>query len=214
MLTALRRPFALCCVAALLATGSLAACQTAEEAAEEAGEEAYEEVADLYQDDYLAVEIEDTQADGNIGGVARFTYDDQSGEAYVQGRVTGLEPGPHGFHVHENGSCAMQDGTPAGAAGGHHNPDDSPHGAPDDDDGERHVGDFGNIRANSDGVAEFAFSYVRDEPDFGSLEDRAVLVHGGRDDLSSQPSGAAGARVGCGQMTDSENVDDDMLDDM
>jgi Cu-Zn family superoxide dismutase len=202
----LPRPFAFFCAAFLLAV-PLAGCQTAEET--------YEEVADLYEDDdYLAVEIEDTDASGTVTGVARFAYDAQEGEAYVQGRVTGLEPGLHGFHVHENGSCAMQDGTPAGAAGGHYNPDDTPHGAPDDDADERHVGDFGNIRANDEGVAEFSFSYVRDETDFDNLEDRAVLIHGGRDDLRSQPSGDAGARVGCGQMTDAENVYDGMLDDM
>lgn len=218
MHTFLHRPVAFLCAAFLLAA-SLAGCQTAEEAAdeaEEAGEAAYGEVADLFSDEneYLAVDIEDTQADGNVSGVARFAYDRENNEVRVQGRLEGLEPGLHGFHVHENSSCAMQDGTPAGAAGGHYNPDDSPHGAPDDANGERHIGDFGNVRAQSNGVATFSFSYQRDEEDFGDLENKAVLVHSGRDDLRSQPSGDAGARVGCGQMTDAENVDDAMLDDM
>src|SRR4051812_36391383 len=43
--------------------------------------------------------------------------------------LTGLEPGVHGFHVHEKGSCApdMKDGkpVPALAAGGHYDPDNS-----------------------------------------------------------------------------------------
>jgi len=210
----LRRPLALFCTAFLLAA-PLGGCQTAEEAVDET-EEAADEFSDLFGDEneYLAVEIGDTEASGSVSGVARFAYDAQEGEAYVQGRVTGLEPGLHGFHVHENGSCAMQDGTPAGAAGGHYNPDDTPHGAPDDPADERHVGDFGNIRAGDDGVATFQFSYQRDEEDFGALEDRALIVHGGRDDLSSQPSGDAGARKACGIVTDRANVDDDPLDDM
>lgn len=204
--------------AVILTAGSLAACQTAEEVAneaEETGEAAYGEVADLFnENEYLAVDINDTEAPGTVTGVARFAYDAENDETVVQGRVEGLSPGLHGFHVHENGSCATQGSTPAGAAGGHYNPDDSPHGAPDDPADERHVGDFGNIRANDDGVARFRFSYVRDESDFGALEDRAVMVHQGRDDLTSQPSGDAGSRVGCGILTDAENVDDAMLDDM
>ena len=214
----LRRSLCLLFTAVLVA-GSLAACQTAENVADEAeetGEAAYDEVADLFQDpnEYLAVDIEDTESSGTVTGVARFAYDRSNDETVVQGRVEGLSPGLHGFHVHENGDCSMQDGTPAGAAGGHYNPDDTPHGAPDDPADERHVGDFGNIRANDNGVATFSFSYTRDEEDFGELEDRAVVVHGGRDDLTSQPSGAAGARKACGMMTDAENVDDAMLDDM
>ena len=217
-MNALRRPL-LFLFATALTVGSLGACQTAERAADEAeetGEAAIDEIQDLFddEDEYLAVEIGDTEASGTVSGVARFAYDSESGETHVQGRVEGLSPGLHGFHVHENGSCAMQDGTPAGAAGGHYNPDDSPHGAPDDPADERHIGDFGNIRAGDDGVATFSFSYARDEADFGSLEDKAVLVHAGRDDMRSQPSGDAGSRVGCGMLTDDENVDDAMLDDM
>ena len=215
----LRLPFYVL-LAVVLTASSLTGCSVfrgAAEEAEETGEEVYEETSefasDLFDDDdYLAVEIEDTEASGTVTGVARFAYDDENGETVVQGRVEGLSPGLHGFHVHENGSCAMQDGTPAGAAGGHYNPDDSPHGAPDDPADERHVGDFGNIRAGSDGVATFQFSYDRDEDDFGDLEERAIMIHQGRDDLRSQPSGDAGSRVGCGLLTDPRHVDDDVLD--
>ena len=210
------RPPLLLLLAVALTVVSLTACQTAEETAEEAYDEASEELSDLFGDEneYLAVEIGDTEASGSVTGVARFGYDDDDGETVVQGRVQGLAPGLHGFHVHENGSCAMQSGTPAGGAGGHYNPDGTPHGAPDDDADERHVGDLGNIRAGDDGVATFQFSYQRDEEDFGALEDRALIVHGGRDDLRSQPSGDAGARKACGMVTDPGNVDDAMLDDM
>ena len=127
------------------------------------------------------------------------------GGVYVDYDVRGLEPGAHGLHVHENGSCAPADtdgdGTPepAGAAGGHFNPGDAPHGAPSDPRDERHAGDLGNITVGPDRSAR------------GTLEDdvlsfdgptspvgRAMMVHGGRDDLTSQPSGDAGGRVACG----------------
>ena len=31
-----------------------------------------------------------------------------------------------------------------------------------------------------------------------SVVDRAIIVHAGTDDLTSQPTGAAGGRIGCG----------------
>ena len=119
--------------------------------------------------------------------------------------VRGLSAGDHGFHVHEGASCgpADADGDGAveagGAAGGHLNPLDEPHGARTDGRTSRHVGDFGNITANESGRAEGSFT-----DDIAALSGprsvvgRAIMVHGGRDDLTSQPSGEAGSRVGCG----------------
>ena len=124
---------------------------------------------------------------------------------FVEYDVRGLDPGAHGFHVHETGSCAPADadgdGTaePAGAAGGHFNPEGSPHGAPSDPRDERHAGDLGNVTAGdgrsavgtlTDGVLAF------DGPT--GIVGRAMMVHSGRDDLTSQPGGDAGARVACG----------------
>ena len=117
--------------------------------------------------------------------------------------VRGLPPGEHGFHVHEGASCdaAMVDGkmTPGGAAGGHFNPMTTPHGARTAGESMRHVGDFGNLTADADRRAEGSFT-----DDIATLDGahsvigHAIIVHGGRDDLTSQPSGAAGPRVGCG----------------
>ncbi|PSQ75689.1 MAG: hypothetical protein BRD37_08295, partial [Bacteroidetes bacterium QH_8_67_23] len=68
----LRRPLALFCTAFLLAA-PLGGCQTAEEAVDET-EEAADEFSDLFGDEneYLAVEIGDTEASGSVTGVARF----------------------------------------------------------------------------------------------------------------------------------------------
>lgn len=59
----------------------------------------------------------------------------------------------------------------------------------------RHMGDLGNIIAE-DGTA--LLEYVDDEIDLSQIIGRGVIVHGGEDDLESQPSGAAGPRIGCG----------------
>lgn len=110
----------------------------------------------------------------------------------VSGRITGLTAGKHGFHVHENGDCSNN----AKAAGGHFNPQNHDHGVPS---GKTHIGDLGNITASASGAAVFDFI----DPNLKlsgkhSIMNRSVVVHLNADDLSSQPSGDAGPRVGCG----------------
>ena len=108
--------------------------------------------------------------------------------------ISGLMPGKHGFHIHQFGDCSAADGT---SAGGHYNPEEKRHGAPDDV--QRHVGDLGNLEANSNGEAHY--ERVDDVISFHgehSIIGRAVIVHAGQDDLVSQPTGAAGARQACG----------------
>lgn len=130
----------------------------------------------------------------NVAGLIEFHVEGDS--VRVRGSLTGLTPGEHGFHVHENGDCSAPDGS---SAGGHYNPDGHDHGGPDAD--SHHMGDMGNIEAGEDGTANidarYDFLMVDAEAD-GSIIGKAVIVHGGADDLSSQPSGAAGPRVACG----------------
>lgn len=131
--------------------------------------------------------------EGNdVAGTVSF---EQTGDSvHVTGEITGLEPGPHGFHVHQYGDCTAPDGS---SAGGHYNPEDNPHGAPTDE--ERHVGDMGNIEAGENGTATLDYyDSVIELNGANSIIGHGVIVHGGEDDLESQPSGAAGARMGCG----------------
>ena len=89
--------------------------------------------------------------------------------------------------------------TPAGAAGGHFNPMNTPHGAPSDASGNRHVGDLGNVTADDQGMvnAEMLDSVIALDGS-NSIVGKALMVHAGRDDLTSQPSGDSGARIACG----------------
>ena len=85
----------------------------------------------------------------------------------------------------------------APAAGGHYDPTGAPHAGRDAK--ARHVGDLGNVTADSAGVVDTTF--VDSVIALGgphSIVGRGVIVHAGADDLKSQPSGAAGARVACG----------------
>jgi Cu-Zn family superoxide dismutase len=125
-------------------------------------------------------------------GVVRFTREDDGIRVSV--RLEGLEPGDHGFHVHEFGDCSKPDGT---SAGGHFNPFGEPHGGRDAT--QRHVGDLGNVTADDAGVveAEFVDGIIAFEGE-ASIIGRGMIVHAGADDLESQPTGAAGPRAGCG----------------
>jgi Cu-Zn family superoxide dismutase len=122
------------------------------------------------------------------------TFTKESAGVRVVADLTGLTPGTHGFHIHEFGDCSAPD---AASAGGHFNPGHAPHAGPDAD--ARHAGDLGNITADSAGVAH----YERLDPHMSltgpnSIIGRGVIVHEKADDLTTQPTGAAGGRVACG----------------
>ena len=137
--------------------------------------------------------------EGNkVEGIVTFTQ--VADGVRVDADISGLSPGKHGFHVHQYGDCSSADGSaaPASAAGDHFNPGNHPHGAPDVK--ARHEGDMGNIEADASGVAKL--NYVDHSLSLAdgekSIIGRAVIVHEKADDLKSQPSGEAGARIACG----------------
>lgn len=129
------------------------------------------------------------------GGVRGTLYFDQRPDGLrVTGAVRGLEPGKHGFHIHQYGD--LTDRQEGQSAGGHYAPRGMPHGRPADH--ERHVGDFGNITANEDGVATIDFTdHVARLGGEHAIVGRAIVVHAGEDQFT-QPSGDAGARVAFG----------------
>ncbi len=110
-------------------------------------------------------------------------------------QLTGLTPGEHGFHIHENGDCSAADGS---SAGGHFNPLGAKHG--NALQGQHHLGDMPNLVANSSGTVSTHFDIVGSlkagDPD--SLVGHAVIVHANPDDYRSQPAGNSGPRVACG----------------
>lgn len=115
----------------------------------------------------------------------------EKGNVRLKGMVRGLKPGKHGFHIHEFGDLRADDGK---SAGGHFNPKGHKHGGPQDE--ESHAGDLGNIEANSQGIAKVD-KVAKGLPLHFAIG-RSIVVHAGADDLESQPSGDAGARVAVG----------------
>ena len=128
-----------------------------------------------------------------VKGLVLFTQRDHGVE--INADITGLTPGKHGFHIHEFGDCSAADGS---SAGPHFNPEGTPHGAPGA--AKSHAGDYGNLEADASGHAVLKFVSHRitlDQSATGVLG-RSVIVHEKTDDMATQPTGAAGGRIGCG----------------
>ena len=151
-----------------------------------------------------AAPIEERTADPDYCATAEFVGD-ISGNVnfrefwngmYLDGRITGLSPGVHGIHIHEN---AITDGD-CSLAGQHFNPFNTAHGGPKTD--PSHAGDLGNINQNNDR----AYSLVRiftTKVTLKPLEDNSILgksivIHDNADDLGFEdPTGNAGEGIAC-----------------
>lgn len=123
-------------------------------------------------------------------------FEEMGDVVHVTGHFKGLEPNStHGFHIHQYGDATKDDGT---SAGGHFNPHDKPHAGPDAE--AHHAGDLGNITADENGEVKLDIKAEWLQIDKGphAVLGRSVVVHAGADDLKSQPSGAAGPRIGVG----------------
>jgi len=114
--------------------------------------------------------------------------------------LTGLTPGIHGFHVHENPSCEAgeKDGkpVPALAAGGHYDPGNTGKHLGPYADG--HLGDLPALTVEADGTATLPVLAPRLKPE--DLVGRSLMIHAGGDNYSDIPAplGGGGARVACG----------------
>jgi Cu-Zn family superoxide dismutase len=143
----------------------------------------------------------------SVTGTAEFSAA-EDGSVMIVARVEGLEPGTsHGVHIHEVGDCSAPD---ASSAGAHFAPEESPHGAPREDVDNRHAGDLGNLTANQQGVASKELQDAVLSLDGAySVVGRAIVVHEGEDDLSTQPSGESGDPVACGVIRLAEDMSAD-----
>lgn len=93
----------------------------------------------------------------------------------------------HALHIHQTGDCESTMDTAFMQTGGHYNPTNCLHPA--------HAGDLPPLFSNHG----FAFQvFYTERFQVADVVGRAVIVHAKRDDFTSQPSGDAGDRIGCG----------------
>lgn len=136
--------------------------------------------------------VVDAKSGSNVAGAITFIQEKDG--LRILADISGLTPGKHGFHIHEHGDCSAADGT---SAGGHFNPTNNKHGGPDSE--VRHVGDLGNLEADKFGFAHYdrVDTLIELNGEY-SIIGKSIIIHADEDDLVSQPTGNAGARVACG----------------
>ena len=141
-----------------------------------------------------------TLVNGKGAKIGKVTLYQWRGKVTVAGRVKGLTPGFHGFHIHAVGKC---EGPAFTTAGGHVKTDGQNHNA--------HTGDLPSLLVNADGTASAAFE--TDRFSIRQLRDAdgsAVIVHAGPDNYANIPprygtadqttldTGDSGDRASCG----------------
>ena len=136
-----------------------------------------------------------TAIDGTILGTATLAEGDDARVTVTVTVLQGLPPGEHGIHLHEVGACEPTGDEPFASAGDHFNPTGEAH--------PNHAGDLGNIAAMANGSAQLQLTTDRFtlSPGSTSLQDAdgsALLIHEGRDDEQTDPTGNSGGRIACG----------------
>ncbi len=138
----------------------------------------------------------ESKSGSNTVGQAIFT--EENGKVRLEAKISGLTPGTHAVHIHEKADCSAADAT---SAGGHWNPTFASHGKWGDAAGY-HKGDIGNFEADSDGNGKITME--TDEWCIGCGDDtkditgKSLIIHTGKDDFKTQPTGDAGGRISCG----------------
>ncbi|MBT8234654.1 MAG: superoxide dismutase family protein [Bacteroidia bacterium] len=135
------------------------------------------------------------KSNSSVAGEVSFT--EENGQITMLATFSGLSPGEHAIHIHEKADCSSDDGK---STGGHWNPTLEPHGKWGAEEGF-HKGDIGNFEADENGNGSITFTTdqwcLGCDDDTKNILGKAVIVHQGVDDFTSQPSGAAGARISC-----------------
>ncbi|OQP50251.1 superoxide dismutase family protein [Niastella populi] len=139
--------------------------------------------------------IKGLKPDTAVSGMATFTKDGNKVKMNLQLTIPSKANESVAVHIHENGNC----GDTGMAAGGHWNPTNALHGQWGSSN--FHLGDIGNVSLDASGNGSMELE--SDKWSLGEKSDmdilnKTIIVHSGTDDYSSQPSGNAGGRIGCG----------------
>lgn len=149
----------------------------------------------------LDVPVNLVDAEGKATPIGQVNINETEYGLVFTPKLSNLPAGIHGFHVHENGSCApaVKDGknVAALAAGGHFDPGKTgKHLGPY---GNGHLGDLPALYVAADGTASYPVLAPRLKK-LSEIKGHALMVHAGGDNHSDMPMplGGGGDRMACG----------------
>lgn len=144
-----------------------------------------------YERPEAAAWVTGNTANPRLSGLVKF-YQTTYGGVLVEAEIFNLpnieaqgSSNFYAFHIHEFGNCSDN----FQKAGGHFNPTNASH--------PNHAGDMPPLMGNQ-GYAWTAFYDKRFAID--EIIGKSVIIHAGRDDFTSQPSGDSGPMIGCGEI--------------
>ena len=140
--------------------------------------------------------ISATKADFPASGIIKFEQEkDGKVEMKLELTVPGKANQSVAVHFHEHGMC----GNEGNDAHGHWNPTNTQHGKWGSS--SFHSGDIGNITLDANGKGKLTLEsdlWTIGGDEKTNILNRGVIVHGGVDDYTTQPTGNSGPRIACG----------------
>lgn len=137
-----------------------------------------------------------TQSDTTVTGTVSFSENNGKVKMMLDITVPKKANQSVAVHIHEHGSC----GDMGKEAHGHWNPTKMNHGKWGS--AAFHSGDIGNVDLNAEGKGTLELETdlwsVSGTDTTKNILNKAIIVHGGADDFTTQPTGNAGSRIGCG----------------
>lgn len=142
----------------------------------------------------INVQIQSTDQEGMSNAVGNILIQETPYGLLFTPDLKNLPSGIHGFHIHENPSCADK----GMAAGGHLDPKKTgKHLGPYNDQG--HLGDLPALYINQDGTATLPVLAPRLKK-IKEIENHSLMIHEGGDNYSDSPEklGGGKGRMFCG----------------
>jgi superoxide dismutase, Cu-Zn family len=146
--------------------------------------------------DHAEAELSGTYADTTVNGSVKFDMAPGGNVTMILDITIPAKAGRSvAIHIHEHGDC----GDSAMLAHGHWNPTNKQHGKWGSE--SFHAGDIGNIKLNAKGKGTLSLTsslWMLGGKSVRNVLGKSIIVHGGIDDYTTQPTGNSGTRIGCG----------------
>ncbi|MCM2531195.1 superoxide dismutase family protein [Neobacillus pocheonensis] len=138
--------------------------------------------------------------------LGKINLDEQASGVKIGVNLTGLSPGIHAIHIHENGTCTAPDFK---SAGNHFNPENKEHGLLNPKGA--HAGDLPNIIIEDDGSVKADLmapnvTLKNGKKSLFTKKGTSIVINQGKDDGMSQPAGNSGERIACGEISSNKKA--------